>query len=100
MLRAESPEAAQALRTGARELTDAIVDRGGRFQHVEVRIEMREGASARQDRAEDRPQDQKQDGRPDGRREGREDGRERRSGSRDEARAAWARAWADLGQEG
>ncbi|MBK8166135.1 MAG: flagellar hook-length control protein FliK [bacterium] len=100
VLRAESPEAAQALRTGARELTDAIAERGGRFQHVEVRVELREGAPSRQDRADDRPQDQKQDGRQDGRREGREDGRERRSAARDEARAAWARAWADLGQEG
>ncbi len=100
VLRTETVEAAQALRTGARELGEAIADRSGRFQHVEVRVEVRDGGAARQDKADDRQPDQKHDGRQDGRRDGREDGRERRPGARDEARAAWARAWADRGQEG
>lgn len=98
-LRAGTPEAEQALRSGARELTDSIIERSGRFQHVEVRVESRDGGTLRTDKPEDRQQDQKQDGKQqDGRRDGRGEARGHQSDDADSAREAWVRAFTDLSQ--
>lgn len=98
-LRAGTPEAEQALRSGARELTDSIIERSGRFQHVEVRVESRDGGTLRAERPDDRNQDQKQDGKQqDGRRDGRGEARGHRTDDADSAREAWVRAFTDLSQ--
>jgi flagellar hook-length control protein FliK len=97
-LRAATPEAEQALRSGARELTDSIIERSGRFQHVEVRVESRDGGTLRTERPDDRHQEQKQDGKQqDGRRAGRDEARGQTEDA-DSAREAWVRAFTDLSQ--
>jgi flagellar hook-length control protein FliK len=97
-LRAATPEAEQALRSGARELTDSIIERSGRFQHVEVRVESRDGGTLRTERPDDRHQEQKQDGKQqDGRRAGRDEARGQADDA-DSAREAWVRAFTDLSQ--
>jgi|GEM_PF-2782415 len=45
---ASSGEAEKALREGLQELTDALVDRSTRFQHVEVKVDQRESNDDRQ----------------------------------------------------
>jgi flagellar hook-length control protein FliK len=108
VMRASTPEAELALRAGAKELTDGILERAARYQHVEVRVELRDGPAGRLARQDERQQDERhdrqdkgQDGKQDGRRDGRAEGRGRHPDEMfDGAKSAWARAMADLTQEG
>ena len=54
VLRASTPEAANALRANMRELTENIIERATRFQHVDIRVELRDGAEPRPERPHER----------------------------------------------
>ncbi len=109
VLQASGVEAEQAIRENLKDLTDRIVDRSSRFQHVDVRVEVRDGGG---DGKSDARQDQRQDGRGDrqadrdheqGGQDQHGDGRHGaghdHAGRRPQAAAAWARTWAGYEQE-
>jgi len=88
---ASSAGAEQAIREGRDELTERILQRGDRFQTVEIRVQQRDGAQAREGRADDRRDEQSrgQDNRGGG--QGRQPRREP---------ATTAEAWYDLARGG
>jgi len=93
VISASSPEAEVALRENLKDLTDRIVERSARFSHVDVRVEVKEGADSRSDNK----QDQKQDGRQDQRRENGEQDRDQNPDQQhgrqaQQARQAWETA--------
>ena len=90
-LTASGGAAEAALREGVDDLTRSILQRGDRFQTVEIRIEQREPTNGRQDL------------RQDDRREGQARGNEGREGGRQQPRrepATTAEAWYDLARGG
>lgn len=93
VITATTSEANAALHENLKDLTERIVDRSSRFSHVEVRVELRDGAATRPD---GKP-DQKQEGRQDQRRQqdeqrGQNDQREQNEHGGQQARRA-RQAW-------
>lgn len=71
VISASNAESEKALRENTKDLSDRIIERSSRFSHVEIRVDVKDGAEPRQDNK----QDGKQDGRQEQRREqNRQDG--------------------------
>ena len=96
-IQASTPAAAQALSENLKELTDAIKDKGARYQAVDIRVEVRETPEPRaadQNRDSDRREQARDQGRQDSqdrdqRKDNQEGRRQRRGG---ESRARWQQA--------
>lgn len=94
---AKGPEAEAAIRENLKDLTEAILDRSNRFQHVDIKVELRDGSDQRQDQKQDERQESRQDERrsaQDQAKRDRQNEQARRSG------LEWARTWAGLPEEG
>ena len=74
VITASGAEAEQTLREGLKELADGIVERSGRWQQVDIKVEQKETDNRRQERSADDHQDEQnnQDGRGDSDHQGRQ----------------------------
>ena len=88
VIQASGKEAEQALRDGVKELADGIVERTGRWQQVDIRIENKGADARRQDRGGDARRDGENES---GRRDGQSSGGRQRQDTQEEARE-WASA--------